>query len=199
MPPNIDLMKRTVEGLSLFSWGSLDPVRKDTKHWALRIRGRYYHLVPEGKENRLALGPTYPPDHGEYSHSATIGQTDLSDTEIQQAGRVLLRLGESSVSANDGIVLTAEGVLKHWKDHCSYDIVIMNCQQFASDLCYKLSGKKLLWEPKSYGEAIGRINGDIMDVASSALPPGFSQAFWLLSRPNVWGIALAGKVLDVFL
>ena len=83
----IDLMKRDLEG-SLVSWESpLDSRRRDTQHWALRIRGRYYHLEPV--EKQLALGPTYPRDAGKYySHSDTVGRTSLSDTEIQQTGEV---------------------------------------------------------------------------------------------------------------
>ena len=88
---NVDLMKRDLKGLrSMISWGSLDSRRRDTKHWALRIRGRYYHLDPVGKASQLALGPTYPPDLEKYSHSDTVGSTSLSDTEIQQISKVLL-------------------------------------------------------------------------------------------------------------
>ena len=133
-------------------------------------------------------------------NTSTATRLDRRTLAIQKFSKLVrfCSTGESPVSANDGIDLIAEEVVKYWKDTgVRYDPVNNNCHKFANDLCRKLCGKGFLQvQSNTPGDAMPYLVENVVDVVCSALPPVLSQTYWLLSRPNVWAVMFGGKIGD---
>jgi len=116
------LVKRNLENVLLNEF-------EDAKHWALKVRNKYYHLgVKNGKESNgsLYLDTTdFSKDLvswsmlGEHRTEHYVGKTSMSHSEIKQAGNEVLSEWESM--------------------NCKYTLLEWNCKRFVGHLRDKIS------------------------------------------------------------
>jgi len=112
------LVKRDLENVFLIGFD-------DAKHWALKVRNKYYHLGVENGE-RLYLDKTdFSEDLvswsmlGERRKEHYVGNTSMSHSEIKQAGKEILSAWESK--------------------NCTFGLLDWNCKRFVGFLLINIS------------------------------------------------------------